>query len=204
MTAAQLAGCSVETRHKMLSFFFDGVDAPRPPTRRVLRDLLREIEDLKRQLAEARAAKEASKEGAAGEETRLPVELAKTWSEASELLPKTKDGEVDWVQALNAGVIAPRPGPDPKAAAEPVFPLDVTRVPEAGGEGFKVIFSHEVHTTWLACPSCHPAIFEMKAGATPITMEKINGGEVCGVCHGTVAFSPSACARCHPAMAEAG
>ncbi len=196
-------GCSLETRQKVLSLFFDGVDKPPPPTRRVRRDLLREIEDLKRQLAEAQAGKEASQEGAASEGTQLPVEQAKTWSEAAQLLPKDSGDNVDWVQALKAGTIAPRPGPDPKTAAEPVFPLDVTLVP-AEGEGFKVVFSHEVHTTWLACPSCHPALFEMKGGATPITMEKINAGELCGVCHGTVAFPPSTCARCHAAMAGEG
>jgi c(7)-type cytochrome triheme protein len=199
LASGLLAGCSANTTQELLQFFFDGVDTPPPPTRRVRRDLLQEIEDLKRQLADARAAAEAGKEGAAEEQAALPAEQAKTWEDAADLLPKDQDGNVDWVQALKAGAIAPRPGPDRRAAEQPVLSLDVELVPEAG-EGFKAVFSHEAHTALLACPSCHPALFEMKGGATPITMEKINAGEQCGVCHGTVAFSASACARCHPAM----
>ncbi|MBI4528926.1 MAG: hypothetical protein HY695_34445 [Deltaproteobacteria bacterium] len=141
----------------------------------------------------------ATAEWRPAEEPKNPLERAKGWEEAAKLLPVTA-GTTDWVKALNEKVIAPRPGIDPKAADQPVLPLDVERVPTAG-QMFKVIFPHKSHTEWLACPNCHTAIFQMAKGTTPMTMEKINAGQYCGVCHGKVAFPATACGRCHPAMA---
>jgi c(7)-type cytochrome triheme protein len=98
-------------------------------------------------------------------------------------------------------VIAPRNGADDKAEEQPVFPLDVALVP-AGNAAFKAVFPHGAHTAVLSCATCHPAIFQMAAGADPITMAKIYAGEYCGRCHGKVAFLPAtACGRCHPVMA---
>ncbi len=201
-----LAGCSTQTRQKVLPMFFDGVpkgeEQPAPPTRRVRRDLLREIEELKRQLAEAQRAAEAGKECvcAPAEATPLPVELARTWEEAARILPRDKEGQVDWGRALAAGTIAPRPAPGRAGPLQAVLDWDVVRVPEAG-EMFKVVFPHAAHTGWLACASCHPAPFAARRGATPMSMDRINAGELCGACHGTVAFPVTACGRCHPAMA---
>ena len=206
LAVAFLAGCSAETRERLLPLFFDGVTkegqpSTPPPTRRVRRDLLREIEELKRELAEAREAAKTRKEGAAVVEAApLPVEQAKTWEDAARLLPKDSAGSVDWIQALKTGTIAPRPGLDPKAQDEAVLPLDVELTP-AGAPAFKVVFPHGAHTTWLACANCHPGIFQMAKGADPITMEKIYAGEYCGACHGKVAFPVTTCGRCHPAMA---
>lgn len=198
--ATLLAGCSSET----LKIFFDGVDTPPPPTTRVRRDLEREVEELKRKLEETEqrlaAAQEAAREGRlAAQASALAIEKAKRWEEAEKILPKDKLGMVDWVEALKSGVIAPRPGIDPRAAEQAVFPLTLELAPK-GQEAMKAIFSHEVHTAWLGCKSCHPDPFQMKAGATSITMEKINAGEQCGLCHGKVAFPATACGKCHPAM----
>ncbi|MGE5303557.1 MAG: c(7)-type cytochrome triheme domain-containing protein [Alphaproteobacteria bacterium] len=132
-------------------------------------------------------------------EPRKPIEKAQSWNEAAKLLPVTQ-GVPDWAKALRDGVISPRAGVDPKAADQPVLPLDVELVP-AAGEMFKVTFPHKSHTEWLQCPNCHTGIFQMAKGADPITMEKINAGQYCGVCHGKVAFAPTACGRCHPALA---
>lgn len=196
-----VVGCSAPTRQQVLSVLVDGVvQDTAPPRRRVRRDLLREIEELKRELERARAGAEASGGGGAAGGAVLPVEEAKSWSEAVELLPTGPDGDVDFAQALRDGTIAPRAGPGPDAEAEAVFQMDVERVP-SDGDMFKVIFSHEAHTEWLACPSCHPALFQMQAGATPMSMDQINAGELCGTCHGTVAFPATACGRCHPGMA---
>jgi c(7)-type cytochrome triheme protein len=131
-------------------------------------------------------------------EPRKPIERARSWEEAAKTLPVT-DGMVDWTKALSQGVIAPRAGIDPKAEDQAVLPLDVELIP-AMGEMFKVVFSHKSHTEWLGCPNCHTGIFQMAKGAGAMTMEKINSGELCGACHGKVAFPPTACARCHPAM----
>jgi c(7)-type cytochrome triheme protein len=192
-------------REKILPIFFDGFSPegpkPLPQTRRVRRDLLKEIEDLKRELAEARAAARARQEGEhPSAEPRKPIERARSWDEAMKLLPITL-GAPDWAKALSDGVIAPRPGLDAKAADEPIFPLDVELVP-ADNPTFKVVFPHGTHTALLSCASCHPGIFQMAAGANPITMEKIFAGEYCGRCHGSVAFAvPTGCPRCHPVLA---
>lgn len=207
LVSSLFPACSAETQKKVLSTFFDGVDSPPPPTQRVRRDLLREIEELKREVArlqqELAALREGMKTqepGAASQGNLLPAEQAKSWQEAALLLPKDAAGGIDWVQALKAGTIAPRPGIGPKAADQPVLPLTVERTP-AGQEAFKAVFPHDAHTQWLACANCHPAIFQMQRGATPINMGLIYAGQTCGSCHGKVAFPVTACGRCHPALA---
>ncbi len=111
-------------------------------------------------------------------------------------LPKDAMANVDWVAAVEQGLIEPRPGVGPDAQALPVLPHDVRLDP--GVPGFEVVFPHAAHTYWLRCESCHPGIFQMKAGADPITMEKIFEGQYCGRCHGKVAFPPeTGCPRCH-------
>lgn len=61
-------------------------------------------------------------------------------------------------------------------------------------------FPHWVHRMQYKCYACHDAPFKMKAGANGVTMEAINNGKMCGVCHdGKTAFAPmfNACSRCH-------
>lgn len=209
LAAGLVAGCSTQARKQALSVLFDGVDdTPRPPTRRLRRDLLKEVEGLKQQLARAKEeAILAKTEGAslAGDspqstEQRRPIEEVKSWEEAAKLLPSTEDMP-DWSKALHEGVIAPKPGVDAQAPRQPVMPLDVEMVPESDPT-YKVVFSHESHTAWLSCANCHPGVFQMKRGSDAITMDKINAGQQCGVCHGKVAFSADACTRCHRGLAE--
>ncbi|MFQ5852116.1 MAG: c(7)-type cytochrome triheme domain-containing protein [Candidatus Binatia bacterium] len=203
---ALFTGCSAESRHNILSTIFDGVDSPPPPTRRVRRDLLREIEELKRQLAEAQEAAK-SREGDAGdEEVTPPVEQARNWEKALELLPKDQAGHADWVQALEGGTIAPRPGIGPKTPEQAVLDLDL-ELSSSGNKLFTVKYPHAPHTQWLACKNCHPAIFPLKRQGEPtvITMAKINDGQYCGVCHGKVAFGTEGrCARCHTKIPAKG
>ncbi len=62
------------------------------------------------------------------------------------------------------------------------------------------VFPHWVHRARYRCYVCHPAPFEMKQGANPVTMDTIKKGEYCGVCHnGRAAFNVDFqnCARCH-------
>ena len=72
---------------------------------------------------------------------------------------------------------------------------------EAGTEDIlPAIFPHFVHRMQFKCHVCHDAIFAMKAGANPITMDAIQEGKFCGVCHnGKTAFQATfeTCARCH-------
>ncbi len=212
LAAVALAGCTAETRQRILPIFFDGVPkegepAARPPIRRVRRDLLQEIEELKRKLAEAQATAKALQAGKPAEEPQRPAEKAKTFDEAVEALPRGRAGNVDWVQAIKEGAIAPRPGLDPKAPEHATLDLDV-ELASSPSKLFSVTYPHGAHTQWLTCGNCHPAIFPLKKGTEPVgvTMANIRAGKQCGVCHGKVAFPiDSECSRCHtkiPAKVE--
>lgn len=203
LAIALLPGCGAETQKWILATFFDDVDTPPPPTHRVRRDLDREIEELKRKLAEAERKlaeeRETAKGGKGAAEGGAPlVEKAKSWEEAAKILPKGKTGQVDWVQALKAGAIAPRPGPDPKAPEQAMLELDI-ELASSPNKLFGVTFSHGFHTRWLTCSNCHPTIFPLRqAKPTTVTMAKIQAGQYCGACHGRVAFSAGRdCSRCH-------
>ena len=62
------------------------------------------------------------------------------------------------------------------------------------------VLRHSTHRMQFKCHVCHDAITVMKAGANPITMDAIQEGKFCGVCHnGKTAFQATfeTCARCH-------
>jgi c(7)-type cytochrome triheme protein len=62
------------------------------------------------------------------------------------------------------------------------------------------IFPHWIHRIRYRCYVCHPALFEMKAGANDVTMKTIDEGRHCGACHdGSIAFNVEfqTCTRCH-------
>ena len=124
------------------------------------------------------------------------------WVALYESLPRNEDGQVEWDKALSEKLIEPKPGLAADAKDEEPTDLDVELVPKGQPE-FKAIFSHKVHTFWLGCGSCHTGLFEMERGKTEITMDKINAGGSCGVCHGKVAApDPSGCPACHVAMGK--
>jgi c(7)-type cytochrome triheme protein len=63
-----------------------------------------------------------------------------------------------------------------------------------------VVFRHWKHRMHFRCSACHPAIFEMRAGANEITMDALLAGESCGRCHdGLRAFDVAfeTCSDCH-------
>lgn len=73
-----------------------------------------------------------------------------------------------------------------------------------GGEGGipLAVFPHWFHRIRYKCYACHPALFEMKAGANKVTMDAIGKGKFCGACHnGKIAWGVSfeTCNRCHVA-----
>jgi c(7)-type cytochrome triheme protein len=115
--------------------------------------------------------------------------------EALRNLPRAGTGNfVDWVAALKSGAIDPRADVATMGQMK-VLNLDVTLRDTRSMP--TVTFSHAVHTEWLACSNCHDALFKAKAGANDIRMIDIFDGKACGVCHGTVAFPPDQCFRCH-------
>jgi c(7)-type cytochrome triheme protein len=115
--------------------------------------------------------------------------------DAMRSLPRAGTGNfVDWVAALKSGVIKPR------AEAEEAGQMKLlnTEITLRNTRSMPTVtFSHAVHTELLACSNCHDALFKEKAGATEIRMSEIFKGKACGVCHGTVAFPPDQCFRCH-------
>lgn len=202
------AGCSTVARRKLLNMLFDGASTtPNPPTRRIRRDLAGAVEELKRQVAEARADTERlriehANRPADAEAVALPVEQAGRWEEAAAMLPKDAAGAVDWGAAIATGAIMPRVTINPRAAAPPAFDLGV-EVDTSGSRTFRAAFSHGTHVQWLGCQSCHPQLFPLRGTAArpPITMAAMARRQSCGLCHGTVAFRPAnACSRCHPGV----
>ncbi len=78
---------------------------------------------------------------------------------------------------------------------------DIVFKREGGAGGVApTVFPHWVHRIRYKCYACHPSIFEMKAGATKVSMDSIQDGKTCGVCHnGKIAWGVTfdSCSRCH-------
>lgn len=110
-------------------------------------------------------------------------------------LPRDRDGKVDWMPALNQGLIQPRQRID-GSRREPPLELDI--ILRNTRQMPNVRFPHKAHTEWLDCSNCHPDPFETKAGSAQIKMEDIFRGRFCGKCHDRVAFiTHRNCYRCH-------
>lgn len=188
--AASFAGCSQESRYRVLAVLVD--EPPKPGAPPAAKPVVR------------RARHTPPRKPSAPPPTDVDEETPPALPSVQEVfrqLPKDTAGGVDWVKALDEKGIEPAAGLDPAAKPQPVFPIDVVLEPE-GQALFKVTFPHKPHTELLTCTTCHPGIFQMKAGADPITMAKIYAGEFCGRCHGKVAFAvPTGCPRCHRALA---
>ena len=120
------------------------------------------------------------------------------WAEIYKKLPKDDDDNIDWMAALEQKVIQPRGSIDPNVPDEGKTEDAEVELSTSGKPEKMVIFKHEVHTKWLTCPNCHPAIFKKEGGNAKITMDAIDDGKYCGVCHDKVAIAqPSGCKGCH-------
>ena len=108
--------------------------------------------------------------------------------------PLDRRGGVDWVKAMDLGIIEPRA--DLKGQTQ-MQVLDMDIMFKDTGQMPWVKFPHIAHTKWLACSNCHPDIFIMKKGANNPSMDGILAGEHCGRCHDKVAFALWTCERCH-------
>jgi c(7)-type cytochrome triheme protein len=194
-----LSGCGAEFQERIVTTFFDDVKAP-PPKRKLRADISRENEQLKAELAEAKRLLAEKDSGKAAEAESPAAEKAKSWPEVAKLLPKVGESP-DWTAAIKANIIAPRPGIDPKDPEQAPLDLDL-ELATSSNRLYFAFFPHDAHTQWLSCGNCHPSIYPLKQQGEPavMTMAKISAGESCGVCHGTVAFSTTACVRCHPSV----
>jgi c(7)-type cytochrome triheme protein len=112
----------------------------------------------------------------------------------SVLPPDIVGNQVRWVEALAGGSINPRSSIRPETD---VRVLESVIVMSRYASLKAVRFPHREHTLWLDCSNCHEKIFVSKAGANRITMMRILQGELCGQCHGAVAFPLTECGRCH-------
>jgi c(7)-type cytochrome triheme protein len=122
-----------------------------------------------------------------------------------ESLPRDEENKVDWERAVEEGLIAPSASAGDEDVEERI--MDFRVVIKFDDMLIKdVVFSHEVHTYWLDCRSCHPKIFVPEVAANRMTMKEIREGKYCGVCHGVVAFPTDVidapnfranCLRCH-------
>ena len=108
--------------------------------------------------------------------------------------PRDRRNQVDWVAALDQGLINPRADLLGEGKMQ-TMDLDILMKNTQYMPWVK--FPHLQHTKWLACSNCHPAIFIPKQDANPISMNKVLRGEYCGVCHDKVAFALFICERCH-------
>jgi c(7)-type cytochrome triheme protein len=62
------------------------------------------------------------------------------------------------------------------------------------------VFPHWLHRIRYKCYACHPSLFEMKKGASDVSMTTMQNGGSCGACHnGEIAWAVSAqsCNWCH-------
>jgi len=108
--------------------------------------------------------------------------------------PRDRRDQVDWVAALDQGLIEPRAD---LLGETKMQTMDLDIIMKNTQFMPWVKFPHLQHTKWLACSNCHPGIFIPKQDANPITMNKVLQGEYCGVCHDKVAFALFICERCH-------
>ncbi|MBI1194628.1 MAG: cytochrome c, class I [Gammaproteobacteria bacterium] len=118
--------------------------------------------------------------------------------EAFQGLPTTEFGNyVDWVKAIDQGLLKPRW--DRLDSSEEPFVMDLDIVRPVKASVPDVVFPHRQHTEWLFCSNCHPAIFIPQKGANQINMSAILLGKKCGVCQGKVSFpiTTKSCKKCH-------
>jgi len=137
-----------------------------------------------------------SKEYIALQEALAKAGPPPNWPDVFKKLPKDDEDNIIWADALESKLINPAADIDGKAPQPKVMDADI-ELSTSGKPNRMVVFSHAVHTTWLRCANCHPAIFEKEAGSAKITMEAIDEGKYCGVCHDKVALAPNGCKGCH-------
>jgi len=101
---------------------------------------------------------------------------------------------------LSAGLASPAHGIDELG--------DIT-IPRVENESLGTlplaVFPHWIHRTRYKCFVCHDTLFQMQAGADQITMDAMEEGKFCAVCHdGKTAFGIGfdTCEKCHRAPSD--
>lgn len=110
-------------------------------------------------------------------------------------LPIDSFGFIDWLELKKKKVFSPvlSLGKDFKDNVR-----DNIILFESKGIGLNnVVFDHNIHSSWINCNTCHPAIFKDSLGANNVRMADMAIGKSCGLCHGKVSFTFADCQRCH-------
>jgi c(7)-type cytochrome triheme protein len=189
LCAGLLAACS--SQNHLFKMLFDVPPPGKNPANAPVVHLPRRVPP--KPVARVTATKEYLAEVAALKKLGPPTD----WPAMFKKLPKDDDNNIDWIGALADKIIKPRAWIDPDAPdTHKVINLDVPL--STSGKPERVVeFSHQNHGKWLACSNCHPAIFVKDAGADKITMDDIDAGKYCGVCHDKVAIALGGCNGCH-------
>ncbi|MDH5230774.1 MAG: hypothetical protein OEZ58_12490 [Gammaproteobacteria bacterium] len=120
-------------------------------------------------------------------------------TDAMAAFPLDRRGAINWVVAIDTGIINPRMSLRGK---DEMNIMDMDVIFKNTGEMPWVRFPHLAHTRWLDCSNCHPAIFIPQRGANKVGMDAIIAGQYCGRCHDKVAFPLWTCERCHSVTHE--
>ncbi|VAX10770.1 hypothetical protein MNBD_GAMMA26-2034 [hydrothermal vent metagenome] len=108
-------------------------------------------------------------------------------------MPVDKYGFIDWLALKRDGIFQPLESLNGDYKPEP---LDDQILFISKSKLANVLFSHDIHSSWIRCNSCHPAVFE-ETLTNKIKMVRMSKGENCGYCHGKVSFTFADCKRCH-------
>jgi len=109
-------------------------------------------------------------------------------------MPLDKYKFIDWLELKRRNIFSPVPSLDKSANGEV---RDNRILFETNSSVNDVLFDHKIHSTWIKCSTCHPAIFKEELGSIDIEMVDISRGMFCGLCHGKVSFTFADCKRCH-------
>lgn len=143
---------------------------------------------------EARVTLESLQEDKIHDKSNSAIKALQDPVEAMSSFPYDRRGGIDWVKALELGVINPRA--DLKGENQ-MMTMDMDIIFKDTGNMPWVRFPHIAHTEWLDCSNCHPKIFIPQKGINNPSMDGILAGEHCGRCHDKVAFALWICERCH-------
>jgi len=108
-------------------------------------------------------------------------------------IPVDRFGFIDWLTLKRDGIFKPVESLNGDFHQEV---RDNQILFESKSKVNNVLFSHNVHSSWIRCTSCHPEVFskDLKNNVKMIRMSK---GQYCGHCHGKVSFTFADCKRCH-------
>lgn len=136
----------------------------------------------------------------------LPLAIEQTLHPDSvvQMLPRDHAGNIDWMAALNQGIIRPRttlPGDSASLFVGTPFRFGFDFYLPGPVPMLDTYFPHSAHTQWVACQQCHGPIFKYQDNE--MEMADVFAGEYCGECHGKVSFPPmTGCERCHQDLAQ--